>query len=319
MENTFSGEKRDDFNVVVRLKEYKAGSLPHMLAHRIAGSVNGVIRQIKSYAESETNLLSLVALKKSIEGLSDNYAREDFLKKEAYQSLYHLWREWETGKGKRNFNPERKIYELVVSFDREMSPEELQREIDLLLTKLSQKLNVDIRYKKLTLKEDERKHELRKLLNEYKKGNLSAGELVFKASSLLTGILPEKNVLIFLHKKPEGGHHLHILILPRNPEERRIKFSKERFMEARLEYLPRHILEKLLGKNIGDYDLRAIHLLRETFGKEEADRIVREARQVEIPKSLFNRLVYSGEYQTLLSEIERRKRHSKSRRFGLRR
>ena len=307
MENAFSGKERNDFNVVVRLKEYKARSLPHMLAHRIAGSINAVVRQIRSYAEMEDNPYQLKALEESIKELSDDYTREHFLKKEAYQDLYYLWREWETGRGKRNFNPDWKMYEVVASFDRDMSPEELQREIDLLLTKLSQKLNVDIRYKKLNLKEVERRNELLNLLNEYKRGNLSAGEFVFKASSLLTGILPEKNALIFLHKKPEGGHHLHILIVPRNPEEKRIRFSPERFMEARLEYLPRHILERLLGKNLGAYDLRAIHLLREAFGKEEADKIVRQAREVGIPSDIFNRLVYSGNYETLLYEIKRRK------------
>ena len=297
-------ERDRDFNVVVRFEEFKLHNLNAILAHRIAGMINYLVENLQEYYGDNPEIYLQIEKLIKQGKLKKEYLREDFLKKEQYEALLNLIREWETGRGKRNFRRDGKIFEAVLAFDRKLSLQEIKEELELFLKEFSKQTGVVLDTAEWMLGNERKKLLLNKVL-EFASGKIDGSQLILAGLPILLGISPERNFLPFIHEK-NGKTHLHILIIPRGEDEKKIKLTEKAVNQARINYLPPHVVERMLRTPPrGKYSLKVIHLLRSKVGKKKADRIVSLCRQAGIKKQLFHKLVLENRVDELLQLAEK--------------
>ena len=128
----------------------------------------------------------------------------------------------------------------------------------------------------------------------------------FSTVEEITGIPVRWRSVYFVHEKG-GRTHMHILIVPRRWDGKKVNISPGIYKRIVEEYAP-HMLPVIKSKRVGVYPLQLIRELERRHGKKWAKEFVHLCRKHEVKKSQFKAVVVAGKEEELYEELKRLER-----------
>jgi len=125
----------------------------------------------------------------------------------------------------------------------------------------------------------------------------------FSTVEKITDIPTSWRSVYFVHEK-NGRTHVHILIVPRRWNGKKVNISPGIYKQIVQEYAP-HMLGVIFSKRIGVYPLQLIRELERRHGKEWAKEFVKLCRKHEVKKSHFKAVVMAHKERELYEELKR--------------
>ena len=128
-------------------------------------------------------------------------------------------------------------------------------------------------------------------------------ERFFSTVENITKIPVKWRSAYFVHEKG-GRTHVHILIVPRRWDGKKVNISPGIYKRIVEEYAP-HMLPVIKSKRIGVYPLQLIRELERRHGREWAKEFVHLCRKHDVKKSQFKAVVVAGKELELYEELKR--------------
>jgi hypothetical protein len=183
----------------------------------------------------------------------------------------HL-RSWETLFGKKNLRKNASLVEFVISYETDKAEWEMIDDLERFLRIVSDITGIEV------------------------------GDL----KEIQPGLFLGKNLAVFFHKKNERSH-MHVLIVPRRSDGKKVNLKPAMFRQILEKFLPREVLEKVkrTGKRIGAYPLWVYRELERRHGEEWAKRFLKKCRQFRIPTPRLVFVVNRRREKELEEELKR--------------
>lgn len=210
-------------------------------------------------------------------------------------------RKWETLGGKKNLRKNASLLEFVISYKGKEDREKVLTDLEKFLRILKEKTGIDLGIEAKTF-----------LGNET--------------------IYLNRNWIGFLHDKGENTH-IHILVIPRQANGKKVNLKPGIYKEVLKEFLPFSdwLRIKTAKKKIGAYPLWVIRELEKRHGKEWTKSFIAKCRNLRIPVPKLEFVVNRKREKELEEELNRllivleeekrqkdiRQKQSRHRRFGI--
>ena len=184
-------------------------------------------------------------------------------------------RKWETLEGKKNLRKNASLLEFVISYKGKVEKEKVLKDLERFLRILREKTDIDL---------------------EIEAKTFFGNETIYL----------NRNWIGFLHDKGENTH-IHILVIPRQSNGKKVNLKPGIYKEVLKEFLP--ISDWLKIKNtkrkIGAYPLWVIRELEKRHGKEWTKEFISKCRKLRIPSPKLEFVVNRKREKELEEELNR--------------